>query len=61
MSIMLIVCSIIGIMLLTQTVFQVLAGIDIPAPALITKVGSFVVLAIFALYFNLRLFRSVRG
>ncbi len=53
------VCIIIGIMLLVQTIFQLSAGIDIPLPALITKVGSFVMLALFALYFNIRFMRAM--
>ena len=42
----------IGIILPVQTVFQLLAGIDLPVPALITKVGIFVALAAFAAYFE---------
>ncbi len=41
-----------GIILPMQTVFQLLAGIDLPVPALITKVGIFVALAAFATYFE---------
>ena len=49
------VCLIIGIMLPVQTVFQMLAGIDLPIPALITKVFIFIILAAFALYFDRKL------
>jgi hypothetical protein len=41
-----------GIILPMQTCFQLLAGIDLPVPALITKVGIFVALAAFATYFE---------
>lgn len=46
-------CEIIGVMLPVQTVFQLAAGIEIPWPALLTKVLIFVLLAGFALYFDL--------
>lgn len=59
LSAMLTLCTIVGVMLPIQTVFQVLAGIDIPAPVLITKVGTFVVLAVFAAAFNFRLMKSI--
>lgn len=58
-TILLTICTIIGIMLPEQTAFQTWAGIILPPPVLITKVGSFVLLAIFALYFNFRLLRSI--
>lgn len=60
MAILLTVCSIMGVILATQSVFQVSAGIDIPVPALITKAGTFIVLAVFALYFNIKLMRAVQ-
>lgn len=49
------VCMGIGIMLPVQTCFQLAAGIFIPIPALITKVFIFVLLAIFAVFFDYRL------
>ena len=51
----LIVCLVIGIMLPVQTIFQILAGIELPIPALITKVFIFIILAAFALYFDRKL------
>jgi hypothetical protein len=51
----LIVCLIVGIILLVQTIFQMLAGIELPIPALITKVFIFIILAVFALYFDRKL------
>lgn len=53
----LIVCLIVGIMLPVQTIFQMLAGIELPIPALITKVFIFIILAAFALYFDRKLKR----
>ncbi|MBO5609088.1 MAG: hypothetical protein J5929_01765 [Eubacterium sp.] len=55
----LIVCLVIGIMLPVQTIFQILAGIELPIPALITKVFIFIILAAFALYFDRKL-RKIR-
>ena len=55
----LIVCLVIGIMLPVQTIFQILAGIELPIPALITKVFIFIILASFALYFDRKL-RKIR-
>lgn len=43
-------CEIIGIMLPIQSVFQLISGIKIPLPVLLTKVAIFVALAGFALY-----------
>ena len=51
----LIVCLVVGIMLPVQTIFQMLAGIELPIPALITKVFIFIILAAFALYFDRKL------
>lgn len=59
LAILLQLCVVIGVMLPLQTLFQTLAGIQIPVPALITKVGIFVVLAAFALHFYLKLLKSV--
>ena len=50
-------CFIIGIMLSIQTVFQLVNKIEIPVPALITKVLIFVVLAVFARYIE----RNLKG
>lgn len=60
LGILLTICSIIGIMLPIQTIFQVIAGISIPIPAIVTKVVSFVVLASFALYFNMKIFKKMK-
>lgn len=52
------ICMCIGIMLPIQTIFQLLAGISIPIPALITKGLIFVVMALFATYFEHRIKRE---
>lgn len=60
LAITLTLCVIMGIMLPVQTAFQLWAEIEIPAPVLVTKVGIFVLLAIFALYFNQKMFRNIK-
>jgi hypothetical protein len=60
LEMLLTVCIIVGVMLPIQTVFQVSAGIELPLAALITKVASFVVLAFFALYFNIKFLKNVK-
>lgn len=60
LAILLTVCTVIGAMLPIQAIFQVVAEIKLPIGAIVTKVGSFVVLALFALYFDIRLFRSIQ-
>lgn len=54
------VCTAVGIMLPVQTIFQLAAGISIPIPALITKVFIFVLLAVFAVFFDYRLTRQTK-
>ena len=49
-----------GAMLPLQTVYKMLAGIETQVPVLVFKVGVFVVLAAFALYFDLKLFGSIK-
>lgn len=61
LEMLLTVCMVVGIMLPMQTVFQISAGIELPLPVLLTKVASFVVLALFAVYFNIKFLKSIRG
>lgn len=49
------VCMGIGIILPFQTIFQVMSGISIPIPAIITKVLLFIIMALFAAFFEYRL------
>jgi hypothetical protein len=60
-SIMFTVCIIVGVMVPMQTVFQLLAGVELPLPVVITKVASFMLLAPFALYFDIRLFGAIKS
>lgn len=60
LAIILMACMIIGFMLPVQTVFQILAGIEMPIPFLITKVAIFVVLSAFATFFNIKLYRKIK-
>lgn len=53
------VCIIVGIMMLSQTTFQILSGYKVIIPVLITKSGSFILLGGFALYFNKKLYNEL--
>ena len=61
LAIILMACTVIGFMLPVQTIFQLMAGIEIPIPVLITKVAIFVVLAAFAAFFNAKLYRNMKA
>ena len=52
-------CIIVGIMVIPQTICQSLSGVELPLPALITKVLSFVALGGFALYFNRKMYHEL--
>lgn len=52
-------CIFVGIMMFPQTICQMLSGIVIPLPALLTKSASFILLGGFACYFNHRLYKGV--
>lgn len=56
----LLVCIGVGIMLPIQSVFQILSGYQLTLPVIITKVGIFVLLAGFSLYFDLKLRKSIK-
>jgi len=60
LAIILTLCGVMGVMLPVQTFFQIFAGIEIPIPVLVIKVGVFVLLSIFATYFNFKLYRGIR-
>ena len=51
--------SLVGIMVIFQTLFQNWAGIKLPIEATITKVGIFVLLAIVAIYYEIKLFKNI--
>jgi hypothetical protein len=50
-----------GIMVIFQTIIPAKAGIELPVGAIITKVGIFVVLAIIAIYYEIKLFINIQG
>ena len=50
----------VGIMVINQTVFQSIAGISSQISVIITKVGIFVILAIFAIYYSIKLFKNIK-
>jgi len=52
-------CIIVGIMMITQTICQILSGFELTLPVLITKSGSFLLLGGFALFFNSRLYSNL--
>lgn len=60
LPLLLTVCTVVGIMLPIQTVFQIKAGISISISAIVTKIGTFIVLAFFALYFNIKFYRNIK-
>lgn len=51
----------VGIMVINQTIFQSIAGINQQINVIITKVGIFVVLAIVAIYHNIKLFKTLKS
>jgi hypothetical protein len=59
-ALMLVVLSIVGLMVASQTVFQMLAGISLTPGQFIGKAGSFMVLALIAVWLSVPLFRCVK-
>lgn len=51
---------IIGLMMIPQTIVEMIFGIDLPLPMLLTKSGSFLLLAGFAIYFNQKMYKVLR-
>lgn len=60
LPLLLTVCTVIGIMIPIQTVFQIRVGISLPIGAIVTKIAIFIVLALFALYFNIKFYRNMK-
>jgi hypothetical protein len=58
-AILLKTCIIVGIMMIFQTICQLLSGFSIPLPVLTCKSGSFAVLGGFAIYFNAKMYRKL--
>jgi len=57
--VIMILLAIVGVMVSSQTAFQLAAGIDLPLPVLIGKTVSFVLLAVFAVGILARTFRKM--
>jgi len=53
--------SLVGILVIFQTLFQSRAGIELPVGAAITKVGIFVLLALVGIYYEIKLFKSIKS
>ncbi|HAN20062.1 MAG: hypothetical protein A2Y15_05205 [Clostridiales bacterium GWF2_36_10] len=51
-------CIFVGFMMVSQALCQIASGYETTVPVLVTKTGSFVLLAIFALYFNQKLYKE---
>jgi len=60
LGIILTILLIIGVMLPVQTISQIKHGINIPLPAIISKVGIFVLLALAAIYYEIKLFKNIK-
>ncbi len=58
-TILLMLLTIIGVFVSVQTVFQLGAGIALPPGVIAGKTASFAILALFALWLVIRLFRSI--
>lgn len=56
---LMVLLAIVGVMVSSQTAFQLAAGIDLPIPVLIGKTVSFVLLAVFAVGILARTFRKM--
>lgn len=59
LDMLLTLCIIIGVMLPMQTAFQMKAGIELPLAVVVTKIVSFCLLALFALFFKIRLMKAI--
>ncbi|MCB8983437.1 MAG: hypothetical protein H6659_06420 [Ardenticatenaceae bacterium] len=56
---LLILCTLIGVVVIAQTLFQTLAGITFPIGVYIGMVGSWVVMGAFAIWLTLAFFRNL--
>lgn len=56
---LLILCSLIGVAVITQTITQAFNGILFPIPVYIGMIGSWVVMGAFAVAFTIRLFQNI--
>ena len=60
LAVLLKICIIVGIMIIPQTICQILSGVALPLPVLLTKSLSFVALGGFALYFDHRMYQELQ-
>lgn len=61
LTILLRLCMIVGIMIIPQTICQILSGVEMELPVLVTKALSFVVLGAFAVYFDRKMSFEWKG
>lgn len=59
LAVLLKLCVIVGIMIIPQSICQMLSGVELPLPALLTKALSFVALGGFAFHFNRRMYQEL--
>lgn len=59
LQLLLTMCIFVGIMVPVQTLFQIDAGISLPAGAVITKIVPFIVLALFSFFLNVKLLKNI--
>jgi hypothetical protein len=61
LGIILIMLVVVGIMVIFQTIIPIMGGIDMPLGAIITKVGIFVILALVAICYEIKLFKTMQS
>ncbi len=54
------ICILIAPVLMLQSVFQTVAGIETPIAAMITKIGIFILLGMWASYLQIRLYKNMK-
>ncbi|EPR13494.1 hypothetical protein [Ruminiclostridium papyrosolvens] len=59
LAILLKACIVVGIMMIPQTILQVVSGAEIQMPVLVSKSLSFVALGGFALFFNIKMYKEL--
>lgn len=57
LAILLKLCLVVGVMIIPQTVYQILSGSDMELMVIITKLASFVILGAFAVYFDYKYYK----
>lgn len=61
LTILLRLCMIVGIMIIPQTICQILSGVEMELPVIVTKALSFVILGAFAFYFDWKMSCEWKG